>query len=56
MVWTLIKFDQGLIRLDLIEGLNLATTVRRPWQWLGRKVKLPIIEPRASVLLFRLRS
>ena len=56
MVETLIDLDQGLIRLGLIEDLNLATTVRRPLQWLERKVQLPGIEPRASVLLARLRS
>ena len=38
MVETLIDLDQGLIRLGLIEDLNLATTVRRPLQWLERKV------------------
>ena len=51
MVETLIDLDQGLIRLGLIKDLNLATTVRRPLQWLERKVYLPGIEPRVSVLL-----
>ena len=56
MVETLIDLDQGLIRLGLFEDLNLATAVRRPLQWLRRKVQLPGIEPRASAFLFRLRS